>query len=1216
MEHKRELEQAAAAVDALRIRNRVLNLEAQEMQRQLEVLKEGSRKLVESHKRRMSRRQSRRESVSISRPFIGTGFDLKEVQKGPRRNSLRVPDAVAAEASQGNKGISFGQQFQLPLPKGRHASMDGGKDSELNDVDIDKAEPQKQNGSDNAEKEDSDEDEEWNPHAVPVESKDACEEDRPAMSLEPKSVMSAQDSPDSIGDTEHNAKPEGQGARATEPMADVTEQRNDAQNAGMIQVPDYHAQPADATLVPPLMPSGRAKPLGRPYLPVLALQPGPRADSSTNSNVVGSPKISDDVGIPFGPASSTLRRPSILSPRSVASSFSPGPASPNRPTIRFQQDLEESAESENESIAGVRRGSLTAQLLVAEVSSKSRKGIGPGMQTQQEGEEEDDEDEGGNHEQAILMLPIWKQRRKYSVIEGSRISRVVRDAEMLSWDRKHMNDMEKDDEDEDSWWVAQWIQQRLVANPRSSKRLVWDVIGILLIAYDIVFIPFQVFNPPSNNFTSFMSMFGTVFWTADIPLSFLVGFHSEGIIRMKLSSIARQYLQTWLFFDALVIGIDWALTVMSWLSDEEDTNGASSVGYMRLGKTIKFLRLLRLLRLFKAHGVVNDLLERIQSEWCLIMVGILKLLVLIMCVNHIVACAWYGIGTVDEGRDERWVYTHIVKLDRTDLGYRYITALHWSLTQFTPASMEVTPENTFERLFAVFVITFAMVIFSSFVSTITNAMTQLRNLNREKNEQFSVLRKYFMENRVSQSLMGRVWAALQQTMGRSKRRVHEEDIQILQLLPWTLKTELQEEVYSPILTAHPLFSHYSSHFKMQMRKLYQNILQVSLGIGQELFNSGESAHTFYLVLSGLLSYQEDTSRGQAAHTIMVSVGHWLCEPVLWIHWKHTGQLLATTHCEFLALSCTKVQEVFTQTTDGHESVRHYARMFAKFFQTNAEILTDVWADMDLLQEMAYRSFENEEDDMSSAPAKDASTRRKSVFGGSKPGLNGIDARQIFAMSRNWAKSMENIAAELGDSCSDSDASSSCSSSLSSSQASGQEKRSDDSDADRNSFPLPALTVPGAVGKEGAQKPLEPSGSAEFSRRSQTSLISANNEEAATFRRNRSSNARTTLNDCSSPDQGMGERKRSFASATVGTPNHNGAEHKESILDMVVTRVRSMTHVDHSNNPQDAFQRRNSCSTRDNDERRRKSSEALDQLGMGRPRHRSSLPGDMRSVVPE
>eukprot|EP00441_Pelagodinium_beii_P012079 CAMPEP_0197693124 /NCGR_PEP_ID=MMETSP1338-20131121/112039_1 /TAXON_ID=43686 ORGANISM="Pelagodinium beii, Strain RCC1491" /NCGR_SAMPLE_ID=MMETSP1338 /ASSEMBLY_ACC=CAM_ASM_000754 /LENGTH=302 /DNA_ID=CAMNT_0043275837 /DNA_START=44 /DNA_END=949 /DNA_ORIENTATION=+ len=296
-------------------------------------------------------------------------------------------------------------------------------------------------------------------------------------------------------------------------------------------------------------------------------------------------------------------------------------------------------------------------------------------------------------------------------------------------------------------------------------------------------------------------------------------------------------------------------------------------------------------------------------------------------------------------------------------------------------------------------------------------MTQLRNLNRERNEQFTILRRYFSENRVSSGLMGRVWAALQQAMGRSKRRVHENDIQILQLLPWTLKTELQEEVYAPIVTAHPFFAQFSAQYRMQMRKVYQIIDAVSLGIGQELFNFGENSERMYFVLSGYLTYSEDVSRGGLSTPSMVSAGHWLCEPVMWIKWKHTGQLLATTHCEFVALKASKVQEVLLQiiSLTPHDAVQQYAKMFARFFKKHQEMLTDIWQDVDLLSEMAFRSFVEEPTEAdaktgqrssgNAGSAHQAMDRRKSVFGGGRA-MTFNDPRTIFAMSRNWAKSME------------------------------------------------------------------------------------------------------------------------------------------------------------------------------------------------------------------
>mmetsp|Transcript_82928 Transcript_82928/g.231265 ORF Transcript_82928/g.231265 Transcript_82928/m.231265 type:complete len:1129 (-) Transcript_82928:75-3461(-) len=557
----------------------------------------------------------------------------------------------------------------------------------------------------------------------------------------------------------------------------------------------------------------------------------------------------------------------------------------------------------------------------------------------------------------IELLPIWKQKRRKgraSQTNGRSIS------ELSGWvDHPAALKRSRTNEKDNNLSVEELggagsrlvtLLAKFVLSPESSKRLAWDVLGMLLIGYDLIFIPMMVFGDEARTDVSkIMEWAATIFWTFDIPSSFLVGFHSEGVVVMHVETIARHYVKTWFPLDFAVIVIDWALSMKTAITGD---SGASSVSYMRFGKFFKFLRLLRLLRVVKAHGVINDIIERIQSERCLILIGILRLLVFIMIINHIIACAWYAVG--DMQGEDGW---HVQKWpESAHYTYKYVTSLHWSITQFTPASMEVVPCNPAERSFAVLVIIFAMVTFSSFVSTITNAMTQLRNLNRERHDQSAILRRYFNENKISASLIGRISACTLKAMGRSKRRVHECEVVMLQLLPWNLRTELQEEVFSPIIGAHPFFRLYADQYKAQMKQIYQNaVAEVSVDIGKETFNSGATASMMYFVLSGVMSYKE---HGGLEQLSMVTSGKWLTEAVLWVTWKHTGQLIATTHCELISLNATKVQEVLVQTL----VVKCYAQLFVRFFKKNPDLLTDIFSDIGLLQEMALRAFNGELDD--------------------------------------------------------------------------------------------------------------------------------------------------------------------------------------------------------------------------------------------------------------
>jgi hypothetical protein len=214
------------------------------------------------------------------------------------------------------------------------------------------------------------------------------------------------------------------------------------------------------------------------------------------------------------------------------------------------------------------------------------------------------------------------------------------------------------------------------------------------------------------------------------------------------------------------------------------------------------LRLLRLLRLVKVQGKLSEVLQAIQSEYIKIILGIVKLIIFIMLLNHVICCGWYLIGVSGADDDRNWVVANSM-MERS-IGYRYSTSLHWSLTQFTPASMEIVPQNTGERVYNVVVLIFAMVTFSSFISSITNATTLLRTLDVAETDRRACLFKYLRQHQISMTLASEVWSWV--LMHKAKRhRVHGKDVAVLDLLPKSLQTQLRDQVFGPSLTKHPLF---------------------------------------------------------------------------------------------------------------------------------------------------------------------------------------------------------------------------------------------------------------------------------------------------------------------------------------------------------------------------------------------------------------------------
>jgi len=151
------------------------------------------------------------------------------------------------------------------------------------------------------------------------------------------------------------------------------------------------------------------------------------------------------------------------------------------------------------------------------------------------------------------------------------------------------------------------------------------------------------------------------------------------------------------------------------------------MGYARMGKasrTIRIVRMIRLLRLIRMRQVFRLLAERLQSERLIVFADIVRIMMIIVGLGHVIACVWYGIGARDA--QLTWVRVHNYELQ--ELAYKYTTSLHWSLLLFSGGTDEIVPQNTNERVYAIFVYLLAFVMAAVFVSSLTSSMTQLHLL--------------------------------------------------------------------------------------------------------------------------------------------------------------------------------------------------------------------------------------------------------------------------------------------------------------------------------------------------------------------------------------------------------------------------------------------------------------------------------------------------------
>jgi len=496
-------------------------------------------------------------------------------------------------------------------------------------------------------------------------------------------------------------------------------------------------------------------------------------------------------------------------------------------------------------------------------------------------------------------------------------------------------------------WEQGIARHRCIVHPQSNRRLCWDIAVLLLVFYDIVTVPLQIFELPDDPFTKATVWITNLFWTIDIGCSLLTGTYVRGMIEMRPRHIAWQYLRTWMLLDISIVVTEWAD-----LATKGQSGTASSISVMRFFRVLRFLRLLRL---HKVEAAVQEFEARVNSNYFILVMGLTKLILCVIILNHLLGCIWYGLG---RSSDDGWAQA--ASMNNGSLPYRYLTSVHWALTQFQ-ASMEINPVTTNERGFAVAVVLIALILFSSFLSSITNLMMQLQSLREEKTHKEQVLRGYLQENRITTQLSVRVKKYLER-QGDVRLR-HEQQVRVLKQLPLQLLMDLHDEARTPYVTVHPFFEELRQEHPRAARHVYHEALDERLvQAGEIIFGTGDACAAMLFVSLGHLKYNH-MRRGVIKKEVsprrrptldswqlgqilkdktaeLVSKGQFMSEAVLWTSWEYCGDLTALEDSRLMVVDGAEFARVLRRYETALVDASIYGRKFVLHLN-HTDVLSDI-----------------------------------------------------------------------------------------------------------------------------------------------------------------------------------------------------------------------------------------------------------------------------------
>jgi len=474
--------------------------------------------------------------------------------------------------------------------------------------------------------------------------------------------------------------------------------------------------------------------------------------------------------------------------------------------------------------------------------------------------------------------------------------------------------------------LAQFIETHIVLDPYGTERIVWAVVSVILMLYDLITLPLLVFQPPESAFSVVMAWLSQVFWTCDIILSFLTAVYIKNVLTKKLRTIAKAYVTTWFPFDLTVVAPIWIVIGLG--ADSAAPKSVAAFRYLRM------LRFLRLLRLAKLQRVLEEALQGINSPVLLLSLGIVKLMILMILLSHINACLWFGVGKLETG------WTHAV--ESSSLLGQYLASVHWVFANFQGSS-DVVPVTVCERAYAVVTLLFSLLGLACFVSSLTNQMMQIQALHKEKTYQIRAVRTYITLNRISPSLAMRMkkYVEWKQTL----RDQDECKAEVLKLLPKEMLMDMDDEVRRPVLSNNEFLAAFLVIYpRLTRRIVHVCMMDIATLPGQLIFSFQEKCYRMLFITSGEVQYSF-CHRSDAGMVIredehMIGKGMQLSEATLWMHWHHRGELTVKTHAMILAL----MAECFAEIVGSHPGAQASCVLYARRFITGISYKFNTAAD--------------------------------------------------------------------------------------------------------------------------------------------------------------------------------------------------------------------------------------------------------------------------------
>lgn len=243
-----------------------------------------------------------------------------------------------------------------------------------------------------------------------------------------------------------------------------------------------------------------------------------------------------------------------------------------------------------------------------------------------------------------------------------------------------------------------FIRENIIIHPKGTFKLVWDTIALVLIFYDLFYVPLTLgFELTANGFLFFFDIFKDLFFILDVLLNCMTSFYDKnGNLISKPKAILSNYVRTKWFYIDIITALPIPL-IVDFVIDEHTRN----VRLLKLLRFIRFIRLIRVVKALKLLRIYHKIEEFFYSSLFNGIKSIFSLLFYIFLCAHWIACLWHFVGQIDyDSTGDTWMMTY--DLIGKPLSERYVASLYFAImTMITVGYGDIVPVTMAERIVSI-----------------------------------------------------------------------------------------------------------------------------------------------------------------------------------------------------------------------------------------------------------------------------------------------------------------------------------------------------------------------------------------------------------------------------------------------------------------------------------------------------------------------------------